>query len=657
MKRLLRGARHSLRHRLLLATVTSAIVLFAGIAALVKTSATMRSELSHATDAFIEEQYIADRLLRSVTRQLVAATTFAQFQNNASMGEFRAAGEDAYKLIYKYLQRSLTADQRLQLQLVKEELERLEVAATDAFDLFARGQTAQAHRSATAMINHGTSLQNALDGFLALRERDLIALRERQRASFRYMYGGAAALGALMLIGALLLARFVQRRINAPLAELTTAAARVGAGDLDATIATEFDDEFAAMAQSFNEMVRRLAETKSDLEDRNHQLQAALETLRTMQNELVQTEKLSAMGRMMGGLAHELNNPLASVLGFAELLGTRLDEPVELRRDEIRDDYLQPLLQEAVRARSLVRDFLHFSRQPGPGLSAVNVREAIDVIVRLRTYAFEQEGLTIELQDGPDTYVLAQPQKLQQVFLNVANNALDAMKTWGRGCLHIIVQRNGDYVNVSFDDDGPGLDLPDRVFEPFFTTKPVGEGTGLGLALVHQFVDEFGGGVRAENRRTGGARITIRLRAVESPAANEAAKDTVSPAAQIAARAARILVLEDEEPLRNLQKRFLSRLDADILLASAVEEAQEIVRATHLDLVISDVKMPGGKNGVDFYRWMQRERPELAEHFMFVTGDVTDTEIAEIAAEQPDRVLRKPFMLQEYLERVAKYLS
>jgi signal transduction histidine kinase len=594
----------------------------------------MRTELNRASDSFTEEQRIADRLLEAVTRQLVAASFYARYPNESNMQEFRAAGDTAYLQIRRYLGRSLTAAQRRQLENVKEQHQQLEVAATESFAMSRLGHAVEAGRAAENMIRHSATLQSTLHAFLAMRERDLGQLRDRQELTFFYLYGAAGLIGIAVAAAGALLLNFLYRRISRPLLELTDAAARVGGGDLAVRVDLNSLDEFAGVAASFNRMTEQLSIARE---------------------ELIQTEKLSAMGRMMAGLAHELNNPLASVLGYSELIYERLDSEQHPEDRKLRDELVHPLVEQAVRARALVREFLRFSRLPGSTLDAVSVREALQVIHRLRAFSFEQAGLKMMIKPGPDAWVKAEQVKLQQIIINIVNNALDAMAPHGRGTLTIGLAIEDEHVVMQFDDTGPGLESAEHVFEPFFTTKPVGAGTGMGLALVHQFITEAGGTVRAENLPRGGARFSVRLLRAAPEVKLEMSAPVVTPAANIQA-SPRILIVEDEAPLRAMQERFLKRLDANVLLAAGVEEAKTIVSSNPVDLIISDVKMPG-LSGVDFYRWIETERPALVDRFLFVTGDVADAIIADLAAQRPDRVVHKPFTLQEYLERVTSLLA
>jgi signal transduction histidine kinase len=473
------------------------------------------------------------------------------------------------------------------------------------------------------------------------------------------IHRAGGTLTVLLLLGTLAIGSYLHRRVSHPLDELTAAARRLGEGDLGVRVGGKFDDEFADLAGAFNAMATSLEAASRSLESRNEELVAALTRVRETQAELLAAEKLGAMGRMTAGLAHQLNNPLASVLGFAELLDGRLAEDHDPTATELREELVQPILLEARRTHNLIRSFLQFARHSAPGVSPVVVREALDVVVGLRSFAFQEAGLSIRIDDIPAAPVLAERQKLQEIFLNLVNNAHEAMGGTEGGVLGIRGHTEGGMLVLVFEDDGPGLESPDLVFEPFYTTKAVGQGTGLGLALVHRFVEEFGGSVQAANRSGGGAGFTLRLPMVQAQAGTSAAHTTPDqappPATEPVAHPARVLVVEDEPHLRNLQRRLLDRLGVEVLLAADVPEARRILEAEDLDLVLSDVKMPG-ETGMDLYRWLLGRRPELTDRFLFVTGDTEAPEIRELAKERPAMFIRKPFEMQEYSARVTAVL-
>ncbi|MFW6330443.1 MAG: hybrid sensor histidine kinase/response regulator, partial [Gemmatimonadota bacterium] len=484
-----------------------------------------------------------------------------------------------------------------------------------------------------------------------LREAELGQVRLQQARTFRFLYAGGAGAALLLVLSSLFWGRFLQRRLARPLAQLGAAAERIGAGDLSVRVPVPTESELAAVASSFNQMADGLVTARIDLEHRNQQLEQAVSRLRDTQAELVQTEKLSAVGRMMAGLAHELNNPLASVLGYGQLLAERVERGGRVPADELRDGYVGPIVAEAGRARELVQNLLRFSRKSAASLSAVSLGAAVQVVVGIREYVFAQSGAELRVDPVPDVWLLADEQRLQQVLLNVVNNAFDAVRgrVPGPGRVHVRFERRAGLVDVIVEDDGPGFADPDPVFEPFYTTKAVGEGTGLGLTIVHQFMEEVDGAVRVENRTEGGARVVLTFRETVPPAPEPAPEQESTPAPL---RSLRVLIVEDELPLRNLQQRILESQGAKVQLAAGGREARLILETADPDLVISDVKMPDG-GGLDLYRWIEAERPELARRFLFVTGDVGDPAIAALAEAKPGQFISKPFDRDEYLARIA----
>ncbi len=227
-----------------------------------------------------------------------------------------------------------------------------------------------------------------------------------------------------------------------------------------------------------------------------------------LRDKLVHAEKLAAVGQLVSGVAHEVNNPLTAILGFADLLLQNPDLPDNARKD------LRVILQEAQRTRQIVQNLLSFARQMPPQRNAVQLNQILRRTIQLRSYDFHSHGVEVmeHLDEGlPD--VIGDAHQLQQVFLNILNNAYDAVHEIGRPArIEIMSTKAGDFVEVSFRDNGQGISQPDRIFDPFFTTKEVGKGTGLGLSICYGIVKEHGGEILCHNNADGqGATFIVRF--------------------------------------------------------------------------------------------------------------------------------------------------
>jgi len=227
-----------------------------------------------------------------------------------------------------------------------------------------------------------------------------------------------------------------------------------------------------------------------------------------LRDKLVHAEKMAAVGQLVSGVAHEVNNPLTAILGFADLMMENPALPESARKD------LRVILQEAQRTKQIVQNLLSFARQMPPQRNAVQLNVILRRTIQLRSYDFNSHGVEVveHLDEGlPD--IIGDAHQLQQVFLNILNNAYDAVHAVGRTArIEITTTKAGDAVEVSFRDNGHGISHPDRIFDPFFTTKEVGKGTGLGLSICYGIVQEHSGEILALNNPEGhGATFIVRL--------------------------------------------------------------------------------------------------------------------------------------------------
>ena len=363
---------------------------------------------------------------------------------------------------------------------------------------------------------------------------------------------------------------------------------------------------------------------------------------------------MAALGQTISGVAHELNNPLATILSWAERLSEGKLEP-SVRRG------LETILSESERAARIVRSLLTFARKRQTTRAMVDVNQVVRETLALRAY--EQRATNIAVIVALATglpHVFADGQQVQQVLLNLIINAEQAMLSAnGRGVLVVRTWHDPhqESVLLEINDDGPGVpdDVQPKIFDPFFTTKEVGQGTGLGLTVAYAIVQEHGGRIRLESRPSAGASFFVELPITGSklPAApiGRAGKGSTG-----AVSGASILLVDDEAALAAAVTDALRDAGYVVERAADGEEALARVRAQQFDLVICDLKMPR-LDGQSFYRTLDEASPGLARRVIFVTGDVAGTDAETFLNESGCRFLAKPFRLGDLLQAVRDGLS
>ena len=359
-----------------------------------------------------------------------------------------------------------------------------------------------------------------------------------------------------------------------------------------------------------------------------------LEELRRTQAQLIHAEKLSAVGELAAGVAHEINNPLTTILGEVQLLLlSHLGREVQ--------DRLQVVSEETLRAARIVQNLLLFAGRYPPQRSLSSVADQLQRVLDLKDYHLHTDDIGVEVHFEPAPPVWADENQLQQVFLNLIQNAHQAMKmAHGRGTLVIWLRALESGVRVEVQDDGPGIspaDLP-RIFDPFFTTKPPGVGTGLGLSISYRIVTEHGGRVWAENRPEGGATFVVEL-PVGTPAPETGARPAVPP------RPMRILVVEDEAGVAGVLSGLLRRVGHVAEVARDGGDALQRVETVPYDLLIVDLKMPG-MGGRQFWEALRDKGSPLARRLAFMSGNARAPELAELVKESGALTLPKPFTFE-----------
>lgn len=326
---------------------------------------------------------------------------------------------------------------------------------------------------------------------------------QRSLPGLLFLYVGVTAAAILLLIYVLL-----TRLIVRPVEALTGAASKLAQGKGE-RVPVRGAAEVAGLARAFNEMQHQLGDERAALKRRLEELEQTTRELESTQRSLVRSEKMASVGRLAAGIAHEIGNPLSAILGLVELVEAGDLEPEEQR------EFLRRVTKETERINRIIRDLLDFARAEPVELDEAPSCDLVEVVedaVRLVGPQKDLRQVTLErrfAQDCPP--VRAEAARLSQVVLNLLLNAADAIG--GEGSIVLEVRPDDDGVSLVVQDSGPGIseDVIEHVFEPFVTTKPTGEGTGLGLAVCHTLVEQYGGTLVAENADEGGARFTVRL--------------------------------------------------------------------------------------------------------------------------------------------------
>jgi signal transduction histidine kinase/CheY-like chemotaxis protein len=454
----------------------------------------------------------------------------------------------------------------------------------------------------------------------------------------------------LIFVGSVIVLFFINKA-TAPLRELHAAAEAVGHGDFSQRVHLASKDEFGELGRAFNQMTENIELSQSKLKQ-------TVETLKTTQAQLIQSEKLSAVGEFVAGVAHELNNPLAAVMGFSEMLKNG-------DVSEKHSRHLDMIFKSAQRCQKIVQSLLSFARRAAPERKPVSVNKLIEDVLEMISYPLRTSNVKVVTRFSQQMpVVLADGHQVQQVVLNIISNARQAIETHAQaGCITIATTNDARWVRIVISDNGPGIAAENlkRIFDPFFTTKEVGKGTGLGLSLCYGMIREHGGNILVASQPGSGAIFTIEL-----PVADEAAwfetsfmTQTTTATNQPEAREGvgkKILVVDDEESLLHMIKEELTLHSYDVMTVPNGEAALRATRGQKFDAIICDLKMPG-LNGRQVYEKLREENVDAARRMVFVTGDIIGDQLRNFLETEKRRCLNKPFTLGDLRQAVKETLA
>lgn len=429
-----------------------------------------------------------------------------------------------------------------------------------------------------------------------------------------------------------------------------------------------YTDEEAKLGLNFANQVAVAVENARLHED----LQTHFKTLRQAQERLVQSEKLAAIGELVAGVAHELNNPLAAVVLHAQLLRYKAVD------NSLAKEVAQ-IVSQAQRASNIVRGLLDFARQRPTERKPVALNKVMDSALSLVAYEFRASNITCNTHYPPDMPpIMGDAHQLQQVFVNLLTNAHQAIRdSQDEGRILITTEvgpslylghavTKQPLLRLKIEDDGPGIPqhLLTRIFDPFFTTKPAGVGTGIGLSVCHGIVSDHGGYIWAESKLGQGTIFWLEL-----PLAQEADLAQAASAEQTVVRqpvpaslkltngsGAAILIIDDEASLRHVMGRSLEKRGYQVTIAASGQEGLDRLAEQSYDLILCDIRMPG-MDGVALHRHLQADYPAQAERIVFMTGDIVSPQTRQFLQETAVHHLEKPFELEELIALTEQFLQ
>ena len=366
---------------------------------------------------------------------------------------------------------------------------------------------------------------------------------------------------------------------------------------------------------------------------------------RSRQLQLMEASRLASIGEMVAGIAHEINNPMAAVMGFSQLVLRRNLES-SVRRD------VTKIFEEARRASKIITDLQAFAHTGDASRDYVDAADMVRRVLDFRGYELRVNDIDVVTDLGSvPAIVRVERSKIEQALLNLVTNAERFMASQGGGTLTVRLAAGHDVIRISFADDGPGIPEQhlSKIFDPFFTTTEVGGGKGLGLSVSYGIVHDHGGSITAVSSPNQGAEFIVELPAAPDPATFCAEPEPARRATTSSPM--KVLIVDDEPSISELISRALCQFGHIVDISCSAEEAIETRDIFAYDLIILDMKMPG-MGGAGLYNHIKQLSEEMSSRVLFVTGDTNNPMIADVKDRTGSPLLTKPFNLEDLMTLV-----
>jgi PAS domain S-box-containing protein len=376
--------------------------------------------------------------------------------------------------------------------------------------------------------------------------------------------------------------------------------------------------------------------------------------LKLFESELAQKDKFTAMGQMMAGAAHELNNPLTAILGVGELIRERATDDASRRHAEV-------ILKQARRAAGIVQNLLDFARPSAQGRRNLRLDEILREALQSQQASLQQKNIAVEFESAPDLPLVAADKKLlSQIFQNIITNAEQAISSArDHGALKISIAHANAKLCVTFADDGPGIspEIIGKIFDPFFTTKRPGGGSGLGLTICLAVTKEHGGTIEVHSVLGAGSVFQVFFPVVEElPQKPRPLTPTrIASPANEALRGHSVLVVDDEESIREIVEEGLSSRGMTVETAGSSEEALSRLAANSYEIILCDMNLPG-RHGDELFVRLRVPAGKSMPRFVFMTGDMLELSVLKQFGDKGAQVLQKPFHVAVLAKLLAELL-
>jgi two-component system NtrC family sensor kinase len=372
---------------------------------------------------------------------------------------------------------------------------------------------------------------------------------------------------------------------------------------------------------------------------------------RKLQQQMIQTEKLTALGELISGVAHELNNPLSAVMGYAQLLQQgNIPNHVKER--------LEIINRESKRCQRIVQNLLLFARRHEIKKKKIDLHDVLESVLQVLSYQWTVDQIEMEKRYSKDPLLIyGDFHQIQQVFLNILNNAHQAiLEVKRKGKIKIKTGLAGEKIIVEIKDNGSGIrkENLERIFEPFYTTKDAGQGTGLGLSLAYESMRDHEGDIKVRSQP--GRSSTFYLEFASLSHAGEEKKRKSQKEKRALLTGKKILVVDDEKEIYHVIEEALREKQPSIIYAPDGQMALSKMRESEFDLIISDFKMPH-LNGEDLLKKIHKDFPGLKGKILFITGDIASPSTREFLKKKKAKFLEKPFDISEFQRTVEKVIS